>query len=200
MKPATLTPLWVLAIRALLGVIFLSAGISKLVPFPSIIGPEWLVERLEPYGLGLYARFIAASEAAVGLMLLIPRLATLGAILMVPMQSSILIVTISLEWRGTPYVNSFLLLLNVALLAHDYPRWRPLLVEPREAQLGASAVASSRRLELLWMIALALVLASAILVPRRVALVYLLALCVVVTVGLRVVERLWNSRAQASSS
>lgn len=179
------TPLWVHGVRAFLGVIFFSAGISKLIPgFPSIIGPVWLVDRLEPYGLALFGQFIALSEAAVGLLLLSRRLAILGAIMLVPMLTSILVVTISLQWRGTPYVNAFLLLLNLALLAYDYPRWRGILHLPWVTAEAPAGSARGPRLDPGWWTLLAIILASPIFVRGNFGLLYLLAVIVAVTVGL----------------
>ena len=110
-----------------LGGIFFTGGISKLMPFPGVMGPVWLEEVLEPHGLGMYARFIAWSELIIGLMLLSFRFATLGAIMLVPLILNILMVTISMNWRGTPYVVGFFLVLNLILLAMDYPKWRCVL-------------------------------------------------------------------------
>ena len=53
-----------------LGMIFVCGGFSKLMPFPGVMGPIWLEERLAPYDLATFARFIAWSEAAIGLLLL----------------------------------------------------------------------------------------------------------------------------------
>jgi hypothetical protein len=64
--------------RVFLGLMFLSGGLSKLMPFPGVMGPVWLEESLIPYGLGFYARFIAWSEATIGLMLLTRLTAVLG--------------------------------------------------------------------------------------------------------------------------
>jgi hypothetical protein len=190
-RTVTTTPLWVHGIRAFLGIIFFSAGVSKLVRgFPSIIGPVWLIDRLEPYGLGLFGQFIAVSEAAVGLLLLSRRLSTLGAIMLVPMLSSILVVTISLEWRGTPLVNSFLLLLNAALLAHDYPKWRSIFGLPVETDPGSAGAARLDGIDLTWWAVLAILLASPLLVRGGLGLLYLLAVSIVVAIGLRVVENI----------
>jgi uncharacterized membrane protein YphA (DoxX/SURF4 family) len=118
-------PKVILLIRIFLGFIFFGAGMSKLYfdhQFPGIIGPVWLEDELAPYGLGFYARFIAASQILVGLLLLTQRFATLGAILLFPVILNIFVVTISLEWSGTPYVNGFFLLLNTWLLIYDWPK------------------------------------------------------------------------------
>ncbi|MCB0543011.1 MAG: hypothetical protein KDC70_05820 [Saprospiraceae bacterium] len=113
-----------------LGLIFFTSGMAKLYAghkFPGVIGPVWLADRLEEYDLGLYARFIAASQISIGFSLLVPRFRTLGAIMLVPMIANILMVTISMKWQGTPYVLAFLLLLNAGLLIYDAPRLMHLI-------------------------------------------------------------------------
>lgn len=110
--------------RWFLGLIMFSGGMSKLMPFPGVMGPVWLEEALEPHGLGLYARFIAYSEAIIGASLFFRKTSVLGAIMMVPLLINILMVTISLQWRGTPWVVSFFLVNNLYLLVHYFDRWK----------------------------------------------------------------------------
>ncbi|MCX2741521.1 DoxX family membrane protein [Pontibacter anaerobius] len=118
-----------LLIRVFLGYIFLSAGVCKLTHgnFGQIIGPPWLEERLAAYGLGLFAQVVAVSQVVCGALLLSQRFSLLGAIMLVPMNVAILAVTVSQQWVGTPVVNTFLLLLNLWLLAMAYPKFRFLL-------------------------------------------------------------------------
>lgn len=113
-----------LALRLFLGLVFFTAGMAKLTHnhFPGIIGPVWLEDVLAEHNLGLYARFIALSQVGIGWLLLSGRFATLGAVMLVPMLTNILVVTISLEWRGTPYVNAVLLSMNLLLLWLDRER------------------------------------------------------------------------------
>ena len=120
----------VIAIRIFLGLIFLSSGLGKLTHglTPGLIGPIWLEERLAPYGLGLWATFVAWSQVVIGALLLSQRFSTLGAVMLVPMLANILVITISLQWRGTPYVNSVLLAMNLFLLWVDRERLKPLVL------------------------------------------------------------------------
>lgn len=155
----TRPPFHIHAMRCFLGCIFVFSGLAKLIPnFPNSIGPPWLEARLEPYGLALFARFIAVSELAVGLLLLTRRLATLGALMLFPMITGILVITISLQWRGTPYVNAVFLLLNGALLAYDYPRLRWIIAEDTPPGSGPAASAGDIRPRLPWLIALSALL------------------------------------------
>ena len=119
----------VIGIRVFLGLIFFSAGLGKLTHglTPGLIGPIWLDERLAQYGLSLWAQFVAWSQLLIGALLLSQRFALLGAVMLVPMLVNILVVTISLQWRGTPYVNAVLLAMNLFLLWVDRERLRPLV-------------------------------------------------------------------------
>ena len=125
--------LLVVCTRKIHGRIFLSAGVAELTHglTPGVIGPVWLEERLAQYGLGLWAQFVAWSQLLIGALLLSQRFSTLGAVMLVPMLANILVVTISLQWRGTPYVNSVLLAMNLFLLWADRERLKPLVLSPR---------------------------------------------------------------------
>ncbi|RNI32418.1 DoxX family membrane protein [Rufibacter immobilis] len=116
----------VLLIRLFLGYVFFSAGICKLTHgnFGQLIGPPWLEERLAQYGLGLFAQVVAVSQVVVGALLFSQRFSTLGAVMLVPMNISILAVTVSQNWTGTPYVNAVFLLLNLLLLAYEYQKFQ----------------------------------------------------------------------------
>ena len=106
------------------------------------MGPAELENTLAPYGLAAYARFIAISELGVGIMLLTRRFVTLGAFLLAPMLLNILVIAISLHWRGTPYVVSGFLVMDVALLLFDRSRLWSLILDragpvkrPRESEI-----------------------------------------------------------------
>jgi uncharacterized membrane protein YphA (DoxX/SURF4 family) len=122
----------VISTRVFLGLIFFSSGLGKLTHglTPGLIGPVWLEERLAQYGLGFWAQFVAWSQVLIGALLLSQRFATLGAVMLVPMLTNILVITISLQWRGTPYVNAVLLAMNLFLLWADRERLKPLVIAP----------------------------------------------------------------------
>ena len=124
------------ATRLFLGIIFFSSGMAKLTHggFIGIIGPVWLEERLATYGLGLFAQFVGWCQLLIGSLLLSQRFAVIGAIMLVPMLANIFVVTVSLEWRGTPYVNAVLLAMN-AFLLWDYRDRLKLLFIDDEAQI-----------------------------------------------------------------
>lgn len=163
-----LLPFSIAGIRLFLGLIFFTAGMAKLTQnFPGIIGPVWLEEKLAPYGLGLYARFIAWSQVFVGVLLLSHRFATLGAVLLFPILLNIWVVTISLEWRGTPYVNFVLLLLNLALLAWDYHKLKFLFTDSVQGLKDAPVQRKSPLLDVIWAVGLILIIASVPLIRNH---------------------------------
>ncbi|MDN4164567.1 hypothetical protein QWY31_03585 [Cytophagales bacterium LB-30] len=117
-----------------LGFTFFGAGMAKLYAehqFIGWIGPVWLIEQLEQYKLGLYAHFIALSQVVIGFTLLTPRFRSLGAVMLVPMLLNILLITISQQWTGTPYLVSILLGMNGFLLFMDAPKLLPLVQPDR---------------------------------------------------------------------
>ncbi|MDI1324921.1 MAG: hypothetical protein PSV36_19410 [Algoriphagus sp.] len=119
-------------IAVFLGFTFWGAGMVKLFSehqFIGWIGPPWLVEEMAKYNLAFYATFIAYSQIFIGFSLLTTRYKLLGSIMMIPMIVNILMVTISLEWQGTPFVLAFLLLLDLILLWSYRDFFRPLLNE-----------------------------------------------------------------------
>lgn len=153
----------IVLIRIFLGLIFFGAGMSKLYfehNFPGVIGPVWLEERLAEHGLGFYARFIAGSQVVAGLMLLTQRFATLGAILTFPILLNILMVTVSLQWQGTPYINAFLLMLNTWLLVYDYHKLKFILTDKPAELKSISLKRISLSADFIWLVAVTGILGS----------------------------------------
>ncbi|RAU83142.1 hypothetical protein [Pontibacter arcticus] len=148
-------------ISIFLGLIFFTAGMAKVYAghkFPGLIGPVWLEDKLAEYGLALFARYIAYSQIIAGFILLTLRYRTLGAIILVPMVLSILLVTVSQNWVGTPYVVSGLLVLNLILLLADAGKFLPLAGFP-STYLPAPQTNPFKML-LIWLAGFGLVLVS----------------------------------------
>ena len=117
------------SMRLTLGLILMLAGNEKLTGIPDIIGPNYLVSELEQYGLGLYGNFIAFSQFVIGFILLTNRLGVLGEIMALPMFANIFIITISLNWRGTPLEVGYLLTLNVFLILSNWHKVKFIIAE-----------------------------------------------------------------------
>lgn len=118
------------------GFTFWSAGMAKLYAGHQFIGwidPQWLVEPLPEYELGLFVQFIAICQITIGFMLLTTRYKLIRSIRMIPMILNILMVKISQYWAGTPYVPSVLLLMNLFLLWQYRDFFRPLIEEGSNA-------------------------------------------------------------------
>ncbi len=147
--------------RIFLGFVFLGGGMSKLIDgFPGLMGPVWLEEALAEYGLGFFSRFIAYSEAFAGLLLITGRYSVLGAVVIFPIILNILMVTISLEWRGTPYVLGVFLLMNIFLLIIDFHALKVLLNRSENIRYFSPPVLYSAIQETLWWAAFCIALFS----------------------------------------
>lgn len=149
----------ILGISVFLGFTFWGAGMAKLFyehQFFGWIGPVWLIEELEPHGLGLYGRFIALSQIIIGYMLFTTRYKLLGGIMMIPLIGNILMVTISLQWKGTPFVLGFLMLLNLILIWHYRDYFAPLINETDPKHLIKSRATRNWKGHLVWVAGFAL--------------------------------------------
>tara|TARA_R110002020_G_scaffold44997_7_gene129139 strand:+ start:1327 stop:1935 length:609 start_codon:yes stop_codon:yes gene_type:complete len=147
------------SIAIFLGFTFWGSGMAKMFyehQFFGWIGPVWLIEELEPYGLGLYGKFIALSQITIGFLLVTTRYKLLGSIMMVPLIGNILLVTISLEWKGTPVVLGFLFFLNLILLWQFRDFFRPLIDEGKSRFDIKSRTIRTRNGHLVWLAGLGL--------------------------------------------
>lgn len=97
---------------------------------------------------GGYWRFIGWAQLLTGLLLLIPRTATLGAVLFLPIILNIFVITVALGFKGTPYVTGLMLLAAVFLLCWDYDRLKGLLFRSAERRVPIPATVPVTRLEL----------------------------------------------------
>ncbi|MEP7128437.1 MAG: DoxX family membrane protein [Chitinophagales bacterium] len=150
----------IVSTRIFLGLLFFTGGLSKLIPFPNLMGPVWLEQELAKYGLELFARFIAYMQLITGILLLTRRFQLLGAIMLLPMLLNILIITISLQWRGTPYVVGFFLIQNMLLLIDDYPRLLTLINDDTASIHQLNFKRRNRKADLLLMLGSMILLAG----------------------------------------
>jgi hypothetical protein len=165
-------------ISIFLGFTFWGAGMAKLYAghqFIGWIGPPWLVERLAEYDLGLFAEFIAICQITIGFMLLTTRYKLIGSIMMIPMILNILMVTISQNWAGTPYVLSVLFMMNLFLLWQYRDFFRPLIDEGRNAELIKVRKQKSWQGHLTWLAGLTLQLLSVPVSFQNLTLAFLVA-------------------------
>jgi uncharacterized membrane protein YphA (DoxX/SURF4 family) len=115
--------------RILLALAFTPSGITK------VLGNRFTILGLDNpvgfffeamYRTGFYWRFLGLCQLGAALLLLIPRTATIGALVYFPLALNIFVITVSLEFRGTPFITGLMLLANIYLLCWDYDKLKHL--------------------------------------------------------------------------
>ena len=126
--------------RVLLALGFTPSGLTK------VLGNRFTILGLDnPVGFffeamyrsGFYWNFLGVCQLTAALLLLIPRTATLGAIVYFPIILNIFVITVSMEFRGTPVITGLMLLANIYLLCWDYERLKCLFRQPVAATTTA---------------------------------------------------------------
>jgi uncharacterized membrane protein YphA (DoxX/SURF4 family) len=111
--------------RLLLFLAFLPSGLKKMMgerfTILSIDDPVgFFFEGL--YRTGFYWNFLGFMQLLVGILLLIPKTAFVGAILYLPIVINIFIIVVSMNFKGTPIIAGLMLLANLYLLFWDYKK------------------------------------------------------------------------------
>lgn len=125
-------------LRYLVGSAFVIAAIAqgKLSSFQMpITGPGKPIGELEPLAQffrvlsesGIYWKFIGWTQMLVGLLLLTQRYARIGALIFFIVMLNIFIITVSYDFRGTPYITGPMLLASLYLLVWDYRTLLPII-------------------------------------------------------------------------
>lgn len=78
------------------------------------------------YLSGGYWRFLGWSQLIAGALLLIPATSTIGAMLFFPIILNIFVITVALQFTGTPLITGLMLLASLFLLCWDYHRFAPI--------------------------------------------------------------------------
>lgn len=118
--------------RLLLGVGFIAPGLTKALGnrFTTISTDNPIGYFFEAmYQTGFYWRFIGAAQVVAAILTLIPRTTTWGAICFFPIILNIFVITISMNFAGTPFVTGLMLLANLYLLCWDYHKFKPVLFQ-----------------------------------------------------------------------
>ena len=79
------------------------------------------------YESGLYWKFIGAGQLIAGLLLMTQRYSKLGALMFLPIISSVFVVTISYYFAFTPVITGLMLLANILLVAWDWDELKILV-------------------------------------------------------------------------
>jgi hypothetical protein len=128
--------------------------------FPLTMFPMSLAKILAPHGLALWGEFVAWSQLLIGFLLMSQRFATVGAIMSLPLILNIFMITVSLDFKGTPYLNAFLIGLNLFLLAADYHKLKFLFMDDVSEYRQAPLRRKCWQADALWLVALGLCLAA----------------------------------------
>lgn len=116
--------------RILLALGFLPSGLTKVrgARFTSLgldnpVG--FFFESL--YRTGFYWKFLGLCQLAAALLLVIPKTATVGALVYFPLILNIFVITVALHFTGTPLITGLMLLANLYLLCWDYDKLKHLV-------------------------------------------------------------------------
>ncbi|MFK2820051.1 DoxX family protein [Flavobacteriaceae sp. LMIT009] len=123
--PKKIFKLFTWTTRILLFLAFLPSGLKKIIGERfTILGIDtpvgFFFEAL--YQTGFYWNFIGFMQLLAGLLLLIPKTSFLGALLYFPIIINILVIVISMNFTGTPYIAGLMLIGNIYLLLWDYKK------------------------------------------------------------------------------
>jgi uncharacterized membrane protein YphA (DoxX/SURF4 family) len=124
--------LWFFAMfnRVALAAGFLPAGFVKIVGdrFTSLNTYHPMGHFLYAfYRTGYYYTFVGVMQVIAAILLLIPRTATLGAFIYLPIILNICILSYSVRFEGSILTSPLMVLANVYLLCWDFHKWKYIL-------------------------------------------------------------------------
>jgi hypothetical protein len=124
--------LFTVIVRVLLALAFVPSGLVKILGQPFTTLPV-----SDPVGYFFagffsahgYYRFVGVAQWTAAALLLIPRTATLGALVYLPIITNIFAITVAIgpAFYGTRVVTGLMFLANVYLLLWDWDRWKDVL-------------------------------------------------------------------------
>ena len=82
------------------------------------------------YQTGLYWQFIGWAQLLAGFFLMTQRYAKLGAVLNLPIILNVFVITMSMEFGGTPVITGLMLVANLLLIAWHWGELRSLVNLP----------------------------------------------------------------------
>lgn len=125
---------FVIYLRYLIGGAFVYSSIPKIagLRFTTASGEfepinSWIHFFETLYRTGIYWNFLGWMQLLAGLLLMTQRYATLGALGFLPISLNIFVITVSLDFNGTPYITGLILAANLFLLLWDIYKLRFLL-------------------------------------------------------------------------
>lgn len=133
-KQNVIAQLFVIYTRYLIGAAFVFASVVKVKGerFTSVSGADepldsaWhLFETL--YASGLLWKFIGVGQLIAGFLLMTQRYSKLGALMFLPIVSSVFVFTVGYDFTGTPIITGLMLLANIMLVVWDWDELKVLV-------------------------------------------------------------------------
>lgn len=145
LREKTSLAIFVIYVRYLIGGAFVYSGMGKAmgerfiavgslqIP-PTGMTIDVFFEAL--YRTGLWWHFLGWGQMLAGFLLVTQRWSTLGAVIFMPICLNIFLITLSMDFHGTPLITGLLVLANLGLLIWDYAKLSPLLLPNRDIDLS----------------------------------------------------------------
>ncbi len=117
-----------LIVCILFGLMFLNAGLNKLFNYMPM--PEMTPAQMEVFGafmkLTWLMPLVAVIEIAGGILFMIPKTRALGAIVILPVMTGILLHHLTLEPSGIP-IAIVLMLINLWMIFDNWGKYKPMV-------------------------------------------------------------------------
>lgn len=127
--------IFVVLTRYLIGFAFIPSGLTKFeakrftqISTDTQIG--YFFEGL--YQTGVYWQFLGAVQLLASLLIMTQRLSALGSLIFLGIMSNIWVITLSMNFTGTPIITSLMLLTNLMLVFWDWDRIKYLFIRDEE--------------------------------------------------------------------
>ena len=121
--------------RVVLAIAFIPSGMTKVLglrftklPLDNPVG--FFFEAF--YQAHGWYRFVGIAQVLAAVLLLIPRSSTLGATIFFPIVLNIMVITISVGFKGTWVITVFMFLANLYLICWDYDKFKLILPFPEQ--------------------------------------------------------------------
>ncbi len=125
--------------RLVLAAGFIPSGLTKIIGerFTSLSSNHPMGNYLEAlYHTGYYYPFIGYVQVAAAILLLIPRTATLGALIYFPIILNICILSLAVGFDGSLVTSPLMVLANLYLICWDYDKLK-FIFQPRSVKIEA---------------------------------------------------------------
>lgn len=145
LRGKTSISLFIIYLRYLIGGAYIYSGVGKAmgerfilagslqIP-PTGITLDVFFEAL--YRTGIWWQFLGWGQLIAGFLLVTQRWSSLGAVAFLPISLNIFLITLSMDFHGTPLITGLMVLANLGLLAWDYTKLSPLLLPNRDTNLA----------------------------------------------------------------